>query len=498
MEIPSRGNRPNILWICTDSQRWDTLGCYGNPLVRTPNIDRLARQGTLFENAFSQSPLCMPSRGSFLTGRYPCTTRLRQNGQVVPADLKPITRNLANHDYLCGLSGKLHLSACDQRLSFGPQWWKAPDKYWLLPFEQRINDGYTVFHWCHSPGQHSPACGYSQWLHSKGARVGDETEPSPHSKHLLRPRPDELHLTTYCVERAIEFIELHHETQAWYPWLFSVNIFDPHPGYRPLEEYLRPYLDRLDEIPLPSWGEEELDGKPAYQKESYEAAKTRSTRGMTARDLRLIKAAYWAMCDHIDTKVGLLLEALHRTGQSDNTLVVFGSDHGELLGDHGKIIKGPYLYEGAIHVPLILAWPGHIQANQRARGLVELTDLAPTLLQAAGLEPDPAMQGRSLWSLLTGQAPLDHFRDDVYGEYHNADCDHPAQWLTMLRTERHKLVAVHGTREGELYDLQADPGENRNLWADPGCRDLKIELLQRLSARMAYTADPLPLRIGVF
>ncbi|MBI5723086.1 MAG: sulfatase-like hydrolase/transferase [Planctomycetes bacterium] len=493
--IPDRGGKPNILWICTDSQRWDTLGCYGNPFVHSPNIDRLAREGVLFENAFTQSPLCTPSRGSFLTGRYPVTNRLRQNGQTVPPDLRPITRALADAEYLCGLSGKLHLSACDQRTSFGPEWWKVPHKYWDIPYEQRVDDGYVVFHWSHSPGQHSPCSAYTQWLISKGAKPGGEDEASPHGEPLMRPRPDELHLTTFCTEKAVEFIEAAKACETWNPWLFSVNIFDPHPSYRPLDEYLAPYLERLDEIPLPSWVEGELDSKPGYHKKSYDSGKL-STKGMTQRQLRLIKAAYWAMCDHIDANVGKLLAALERTGQRDSTLIIFTSDHGEMLGDHGKMIKGPYLFDGAIRVPLIFSWPGRIPQNVRSGALVELTDIAPAILDAAGLPADPAMQGRPLWPMLTGNAPLDRFRDDVYCEYYNANPD--KKWLTMVRTSRHKIIAVHGSDEGELYDLQNDPGENRNLWNDPAAKDTKIEMLQRLATRMAYTADPMPARIGVF
>ncbi|MCB0072387.1 MAG: sulfatase-like hydrolase/transferase, partial [Caldilineaceae bacterium] len=133
----SIGARPNILWICTDQQRWDTLGCYGNPHVHTPNLDRLAAQGTVFTHAYSQSPVCTPSRASFLTGRYPRTTRCRQNGQDIPADEVLVTKLLADAGYVGGLSGKLHLSACNPAAS---------------PLgERRIDDGYAVFHWSHTP-----------------------------------------------------------------------------------------------------------------------------------------------------------------------------------------------------------------------------------------------------------------------------------------------------------------------------------------------------------
>ena len=128
-------SRPNILWICTDQQRWDTLGCYGNPYVHTPHIDRLASEGVLFERCFSQSPVCTPSRASFLTGRYPRTTRCRQNGQDIPDDEVLVTRLLADAGYVCGLAGKLHLSACNPSVT--------PE------MEPRIDDGYEVFHWSH-------------------------------------------------------------------------------------------------------------------------------------------------------------------------------------------------------------------------------------------------------------------------------------------------------------------------------------------------------------
>ena len=117
---PPRPDRPNILWVCTDSQRSDTLGCYGNSFVQTPNLDRLAARGTRFTRAFTQSPLCTPSRGCFLTGRYPITNRLRQNGQLCPPDLRPITRDLRDHGYVNALVGKFHLNPCDARFALGP------------------------------------------------------------------------------------------------------------------------------------------------------------------------------------------------------------------------------------------------------------------------------------------------------------------------------------------------------------------------------------------
>ncbi|NHZ87196.1 MAG: sulfatase-like hydrolase/transferase, partial [Planctomycetia bacterium] len=159
-------NKPNILWICSDQQRWDTLGCYGNSFVRTPNIDRLAGQGVLFERSYSQSPVCTPSRASFLTGRYPRTTLCRENGQNIPENTILVTKLLADAGYTCGLSGKLHLSACE------PEVCKV--------MEPRIDDGYSEFHWSHHAGE---GWGFNNeywaWLREQGVRY--ETKPHPDS-----------------------------------------------------------------------------------------------------------------------------------------------------------------------------------------------------------------------------------------------------------------------------------------------------------------------------
>ncbi|TVR53473.1 MAG: DUF4976 domain-containing protein, partial [Puniceicoccaceae bacterium] len=381
-----------------------------------------------------------------------------------------------------------------------PEWFNHPKKDWDRPFEQRVDDGYTYFEWSHSPGHRTPNNAYFQWLHQKGMKPEQwaENRPSGHSDHVYHGPDSERHQARFCVDKAIEFIELHAAFGTAEPWVFSVNPFDPHPSYNPPRDYLERYLPMVDEIPLPAWEEGELDRKPAYQKERYESGKAHSTLGWSDRDKRLVKAAYWAMCDHLDAQVGRLLEALERSGQRENTLVIFTSDHGDLLGDHGKTVKGPYLYEGALRVPLVLHFPGVLPAGRRISDLVELTDLAPTLLDYCGLPKDPSMQGRSLRPLIEG--PHDGpWREDVYAEYYNSNPDHPPLWRGRVRTRAHKLVAVHGSDEGELYDLGADPGECRNLWDDPAHRDLKERLCRRLAARQVHAAaDPLPPRVGVF
>ncbi|GLX70667.1 sulfatase family protein [Paenibacillus glycanilyticus] len=475
--------KPNILWICTDQQRYDTLGCYGNEWVNTPHIDSLARTGVQFDHAYCQSPVCTPSRSSFMTGRYPRTTRCRANGQNIPADEKLISRLLADEGYTCGLSGKLHLSACHPSVNSAT--------------ERRIDDGFHQFFWSHHPMSEWPTNEYTQWLKQKG-----KTFQAPHiegSKHVQTGPDAEDHQTTWCAEKAVQFIE----TNADYdkPWFFICNMFDPHHPFDPPKAYLDKYLARLDEIPLPKYKEGELEGKPLYQRIDHEGAY--GMKGhlpfseMDNNDHRLLKAAYWAMVDLIDEQVGRMLEALKQSGQLDNTIVVFMSDHGELLGDHGMYLKGPHFYECSVRVPLIVSWPGYIQGGRRNKQLVELVDLAPTLLDAAGIKVYEGMQGKSLWPYLSANIDTLH-REDIYCESNDANFKHNQRsaWATMLRTATHKLVVYHGDSLGELYDLEDDPDEFNNLWHDPAYIAVKLELMNRLCDRMAFTVDPLPPRVA--
>ena len=479
---------PNILWICTDQQRSDTLGCYGNTWVTTPHIDRLATGGALFENCFVQSPVCSPSRASFMTGRYPRTTRLRQNGQILPADEKLISRLFADAGYVAGLVGKFHM---------GPG---APSV--ALTTEPRVNDGFVEFNWAQSPndiwGMHSD---YTRFLRERGLHF--QTAPHPMSRWVRHGMPEQASEAAWCATRTVEFITRYANRDA--PWFFMANIYAPHHPFDPPESCLAPYLDRLSGMPLPVAMDDDLLHKPRYQRIDSEGAYGNSTNPviggfgrseMTDMDHRIVRAAYFAMCDHVDQQVGKMLRALDEHGEAENTIVVYSSDHGEMLGDHNIYLKGPYFYDAAIKIPLIVRYPGHITAARHA-GLFEMVNVAPTLLEAAGLSPQPGMQGRSAmpWLKAPELAPED---GSIYCEYYNAMPYHlnPSAQLTMLRTATHKLVVDHTYGDGELYDLQQDPLERNNLWNEVSVCSAKIDLLTLLTHRMAFTADPLPPRLA--
>lgn len=475
-------NRPNILWICSDQQRFDSLGCYGNRFVETPNLDRLAATGTLFEHAYAQSPVCTPSRASFLTGRYPRTTRCRQNGQAIPDDEVLVTKRFHDAGYVCGLAGKLHLAPCHPSVCHGT--------------EPRTADGYDQFFWSHDPNDVWFAHDYIQWLQEKG--LHRESRPFQESEHV-QVIPSEAHSqTTWCIDRAISFIRGAERFKQ--PWLFSVNMFDPHHAFDPPVAALERYRDMLEAIPLPNYVEGELSDKPVWQRIDHAGAYGGRAGyrypDMRATDHKWIRAAYWAMIDVIDAQVGRLLDFLEETGQRENTIVIFTSDHGEMLGDHGIYLKGPYFYDPAIRVPLIISGPGMLNNGTRSEGLVELVDLVPTLLEACNMDVHPGVQGRSLLPLLTGAAAAETHRSDVYSEYYNAMGWHrdPAAHATMVRTREHKIVVAHGTGGGELYDLQTDPEETENLWESSEHLPLKLAMQERVMDRMAWTVDPLPMR----
>ncbi len=430
---PSAGARPNILWICTDQQRWDTIQALGNEHIRTPNIDRLVASGVAFENAYCQSPICTPSRAGFLTGMYPSSVHGCMNGNDAWDGVAPlVTKTLANAGYDCGLAGKFHLSGAQDRI------------------EPRVDDGYRVFHWSHHPHDDWPeGHAYIEWLRAKGKDYN-----SIYKK--LGYIPSEFHQTTWCADRAIEFMT---EKRPG-PWLFSLNCFDPHSPFDPPQEWLDHYRER--DMPGPLFRESDLDAQERLKHINFQ----RTARRPEDLNAKRYQAKYYAMIELIDHNVGRMLDALESSGQLANTVVIFTSDHGETLGDHGLLLKGCRFYESLVHVPLVISWPRQFQAGLRSRALVELTDLAPTLLELAGLSVPNSMQGKALTSILRGQSTPDRHREFVRSEYYRALAGIQS-YGTMVRSERFKQVVYHGHGLGELFDLEADPGEFENLWDDP-------------------------------
>ena len=478
---------PNILWICTDQQRYDTIGALGNPHVSTPNIDRLVAEGVAFTRAYCQSPICTPSRASFMTGMYASTVHVNGNGNShFPEDPSLITRLLADVGYDCGLIGKLHLAGASGRV------------------EPRVDDGYRYWQYSHAPRDDwDEGHDYADWVRSKGKVLGKLTES-------LDGVPAEYHQTTWCGEKTIKFISEEREG----PWLASVNIYDPHEPFNPPKSY----RDQFDpeEMPEPLFRDEDLtqqkeletidfqsSGRPPEELDIKNPIIPRTPNSEAedialegAKDARSLKAAYYAMIKQIDDQVGRIVDVLEETGQRENTLVIFTSDHGEMLGDHGLIRKGCRFYEGLVRVPLIFSMPGVFRSGEKSKALVELTDIAPTLLELVGQRVPDRMQGKSLLRMLTGEVSPEHHRDYVRSEYYDAVDMPDGTYATMYRDEQYKLVVYHGHNLGELYDLWDDPNEFNNLWNRQDHVDLKLNLLHRSYDATMLAMDKGPERIG--
>lgn len=476
--------RPNILWYCADQQRYDTIRALGQPHIETPALDALCAEGVAFKRAYVQSQICTPSRASFLTGRYPASHHVYRNGNAYfPAHEKLVTRLFADAGYDCGLVGKLHLSAAKH-------------------FETRPDDGYRMFQWSHHPTPDAArGHDYETWL-----RYEKHVDPvelyASHNQFCGPGVAAQYHQTTWVSEMAIRFI---HEQRDG-PWLLSLNPFDPHAPFDAPPEYLAKV--RAESLPFPLFRDSDIERQKAFvaiDQQTKVAVDPRvrrqgskvverehdlvASKPPDAYDALEVKANYYAMIMLIDDQFRRIVDALRDSGQLDNTLIVYMSDHGELLGDHGLILKGCRFFEGLVHIPMIFSWPERFTKGLQSEALVESVDVAPTLLEAAGLAVPESMQGKSLLPILEGRADPHRHKDRVIAEFHDSiggprHTDHTHG--SMVFDGRYKSVVYHGHQAGELYDLQQDPGEFDNLWDVPAARELKMERLKaHLDAMMA-------------
>ena len=458
----------NIVWFCADQLRWDTISGYGNPHIRTPNIDRLMATGATFERAYAQSPVCTPSRASFLTGRYPKSCRSSINGnQIFSRDETLITKTLRDSGYVCGLTGKLHLTSSS-----------AKDHQ-----ELRTDDGYSYFQWSHMGYDlwNRGVNNYMDWLEEKGVDwhamyKAPVINWPPKSNYPIPARiqsmPDELHQTTWCVEKAMEFIDQSVAEDAGRPWCVSINPFAPPPPQRPPPAVKGPGRGGGNP-PAPGEG-----GGDSYYI-GAQSGMVRTAVGLTDDEKRENTLEYYALVEHLDHQLGRLIDHLEESGQRENTIIMFMSDHGECLGDHGLYWKGGFFYECNVHVPLIFSCPGLIKEGLRSDALVELMDVAPTVLELLELPVPQYMQAKSLAGILTGKSDPHHHKDCVYAEYYYSALLSNKVYATMYFDGRYKMIVHHDDPVSELYDLETDPQEFDNLWGRPEYQDLIFTYYQK-------------------
>jgi arylsulfatase len=496
----SRSDHPNLVLIMTDQQRADALGAAGNAHIHTPNLDRIAKEGIRFSNAFCTNPFCMPSRASLLTGRYAHGHRCWDNGVPLEATAVTLAHRMAEAGYHTALIGKGHLNV--HRKTGSPESyedWSNPHPRWATwhgPYYGFKEVYFTV--------------GHNRSLGHYGldvmSRFPEAVELFSKDKALVPPTgaprswksslPVEAHASSWIGDQTLAFLD----RVGKGPFFVWVSFPDPHPSFCPPAPYCYQYDPK--DIPYPVQQQGELDDKPPHFKEFFQGSLV-STWGdwdraspdltnVTEEQYREIVAHYYGMISLVDANVGRILDRLDERGLAEDTIIIFTSDHGELLGDHFLVGKGAFHYDSLIRVPLLWRFPAFLRGGQSIHNQVSLIDIAPTLCELTGIDPLPDVHGRSLLPLLVGEH--DKVRDAVLVEF-------DWRWKTnmpvrTIRTPHWKLTYYAGKPYGELYNLQEDPNEFKNLYDEPGYDELKKELLLQLVDELILTGGQLPERIA--
>ncbi|MFO0449431.1 MAG: sulfatase [Pseudomonadota bacterium] len=521
--------RPNILLIITDQHRADHLGCYGNPVVRTPHIDSLAAQGRRFERCYVTNPICMPNRAAMLTGRMPSVNGVRHNG--VPLALGSLTfvEVMRHAGYRTALVGKAHLQTQSRRevpdpllfpamrpaglardawstavpdFTDDPRYLAEREESWTADPSRAVALPYYGFeHVEFACGHADQVSGhYRAWARERMPGIDGLIGPASALPAAVQaPQawrtavPEELYPTAFVEQRTVAALERFAADEARAPFMLQCSFPDPHHPFTPPGRYWDLYDPAAVALP-PSCGRVD-PGEPAL---------LRRLRALHAQPgfgpgrfcsqlvdeaaLRQAIALTYGSIAMIDDAVGRILAALRRLDLDRNTVVIFTSDHGDLMGDHSMIFKQGFHYEGLIRVPLI--WR---DSAARAPAVVERVastlDLARTVLGRVGLPVPVGVQGTDLLAAAAVRDGVVVEEDEL--PIHMGELG-PVR-LTTFVDRRWRLTVWHGDPQGELYDREADPHELRNLWTDSATSGVKAELLERLLRARLELVDVLPL-----
>ena len=436
--------RPNILFIMSDQHSKFHLGCYGDALVRTPHLDRLAAQGMTFTNAYTPAPLCVPARMAFMSGRRPSANQVWTNAHALDSAVPTWAHGLGAAGYETALIGRMHFVGHDQRHGF----------------ERRPLGEYSA----RDPGaSHLGGPLFKEIPASTSGQTRECVEIAGYGRTTYQAFDDQV------ADAACAYLE-EKAGPGTRPFAAVAGFVLPHcPFFAPRELY-EYYYARVD-VPQPGPGE--LSREPTAVKNFKERRLIREP--LAPERIKVARAAYFGLCEYFDRKVGQVLDKLDETGLSASTLVVYCSDHGEMAGEHGCWWKSNY-YEGSVGVPLIARLPGVVPAGRRNSVLCNLLDLGPTALEAAGGAPLPAVDGQSLWRELRG-ARDDARADITFSELGPGRGDAPSR---MLRQGPWKLYKYHDDTPPVLFNLAEDPGELEDRSADPACAAVRTALLRRL------------------
>ncbi len=458
---------PNILLLMPDQHRADILGCAGDPVIRTPNIDRLASEGLRYEDVHCQGPLCMPARASFLTERYVRDHGVFENGWDTPSDLPTFLHSLQAVGYHTACIGKMHLWVHGRRGADGRRTNDARDRADLMrvygfdePIETvgklasvNINTEYS---------DHLASRGLLETYRSfvQKRTYGPGAEHLPNSATGSIPLPAEDYIDAWHGDRVVRWIEERDGDQPWFLW---VGFPGPHDPWDAPAEFVDLYRD----VAMPTPGTLRRPDIPEAGpfRDFIEFFLWVHSSSETLSDDRIedIRRHYYADITVIDQAVGKIRDALARKGLDENTWIIYTSDHGEMMGEHRMLMKMVF-YDQATRVPLIIRPPGGAEATV-VPGLVEHMDVSATIRGLAGAAGHETFEGRDL--LTEGESPT---RPVVYSENYG---------FAMVRSASHKLVFHEDSLEAsQLFDLNEDPTEDRNLLEDPEARDVLEELVE--------------------
>ncbi len=512
--------RPNFLFLITDQQRADSLGCYGHPVVKTPNIDRIAAKGTRFDNFQAASPVCMPNRASLLTGRYPSVHGLRHNGCSLPANANTFVDRLAGAGYHTAAIGKSHLQPFTALPPVGktfdevaatPEAWK-PDLATYVEEEPEqyrgdtrydIKTPYYGYQHVDMVTSHGDKCGghYGQWFREQAEDWEALHDPANELAHnyscpqaYRTPIPEELYPTAYVRDRAVEYIEARAGEDE--PFFAFVSFPDPHHPFNPPGKYWDMYDPEDFELGLPFEAHENPTPPMRWLHDNWKGGGGQMTPQtammLDERPLKEAMALTAGMITCIDDAVGEIMAALEASGQMDNTVICYNADHGDYLGDFNMLLKGALPFRSITRVPFIWSDPDN-RTEAETEALCSTVDLAATILERAGVTPFNGNQGQSfLGAVGGGTGP----RDEVLIEYNDGGnrlgFETPARVRTLV-TKAWKYTVYRDQTWGELYDLAGDPDETRNLWDSADHRDIRAHLSERLTHHLIAQMDDSPM-----
>lgn len=439
--------QPNILVIMTDQHSKHMLGCYGNDLVRTPNLDRLASEGLTFDSAYCPSPLCVPSRMSFMTSRFPSRNRILHNNSVLSSSIPTWATALTIAGYETALIGRMHFEGFDQQHGFER---RVVGEFGAgYPGSDRTGGpGFTVFPGS-TTGQNRSA------VEIAGRGVG----------------PYQM-MDDMVTDRACSYLMRRAESDDGRPFAAVVGYLLPHCPFVGEADLFDYYYDRVD--------------IPEVEEAQPEAVRRfRDARGildppLATERIRVARAAYFAMCESVDRMIGRVLEALERSGEADRTMVIYTSDHGEMAGEHGCWWKSNY-YEGSVGIPMIARFPHVIARGSRTEGAANLMDLGPTFCDLTGTGPMPLADGTSLAPLLSHPDACDGFEETMSELVDRVGADNPVV-SRMIRSGPFKYYHCYdGSTPPVLYHLTEDPSELTDLHDAPEHAGTVARLESRLT-----------------